>query len=66
MVIITYQGKIYWHLENNAVINKVIDDILLNKTRKGTVAKEAPAFLDSDFDENNLYQVYKMSLENTK
>ena len=32
------------------------------ETQKVSAAREAPEFLDSDYDENNLYQVEKMSL----
>ena len=54
------------HQENNAIINNVVDEILLNETQKVGAAMEAPEFLDSDYDENNLYQVEMMSLEETK
>ena len=36
------------------------------KTQKLNAAKEAPEFLDSDKDENDLYQVEIMILEETK
>ena len=35
-------------------------------TQKVIAAREAPYFLESDCNENNLYQVEKMSLEDTK
>ena len=44
----------------------MVDEILLKKTQKLSAAREATGFLDSDCDENNLYQVEKMSLEGTK
>ena len=37
-----------------------MDDIIINETQKVSAAREAPEFLDPDFDENNVYQVYKM------
>ena len=43
-----------------------MDEILLNETQKVSAAREAPEFLDSDCDGNNLYQVLKISLEETK
>ena len=52
--------------ENNTIVNNVVDEILLNETKKVSAAREAPGFLDSDCDENELYQVEKMSLEETK
>ena len=41
----------------------MVDEILLNETQKLSAAREVPEFLDSDCDENDLYQVDKMSLE---
>ena len=66
MVIITYQGGNLTGSWKNAIINNVVDDILLNETQKVSSAREAPEFLDFDFDENNVYQVGKISLEETK
>ena len=43
-----------------------MDEILLNETQKVSADREAPQFLDSDHDENDLYQVESMSLEDTK
>ena len=40
----------------------MVDDILLNKTLNVSAAREAPDVLDSDCDENDLYQVERMSL----
>ena len=37
-------------MENNAIINNVVDETLLNETQKVSAAREAPGFLDSDFD----------------
>ena len=54
------------HMSNNAIINNVVDEILLNETQKVSAAREAPEFFDSDCDEKNLYQVEKISLEETK
>ena len=43
-----------------------MDEILLHETQKVNSVKEAPEFLESDYDENELYQVENMSLEETK
>ena len=50
-------------MENNSIFNNVVDEILLNETQKVSVAREAPELLDSDCDENDIYQVEKISLE---
>ena len=42
-----------------------MDEILLPQKLSAT-NHEAPEFLDSDYDANDLYQVDKMSLEETK
>ena len=51
--------------ENNAIINNTVDEILLTQKVSAT-NHESPEFLDSYYDANNLYQVEKMSLEETK
>ena len=44
-----------------------MDGILLNETQKVSATNhEAPEFLNSNYDANDLYQVDKMSLEETK
>ena len=59
--------KISRHQENNAVINNTVDKILLNETKKVSAANhEAPEFLDSDYDENDMYQVEKWVLKRLK
>ena len=54
------------HQKINAIFNNAVDEILINETQKLSAEREAQEFLDSDYDDNNLYQVYKMSLEETK
>ena len=59
--------KINRQQENNAIVDNAVDEILLNETQKASAKNhEAPEFLDSDYDANDLYQVDKMSLEETK
>ena len=42
-------------------------EILLNETQKVSAKNhEAQEFMDSDYDANNLYQVEKISFEDTK
>ena len=64
--IIPYQIKINSQQENNAIINNVVDEILLNQTKKVSSAREAQEFLDSDYDDDYLYQIENMSLKETK
>ena len=61
--IIPYQEKINNQQESKAIVDNVVDEILLNETQKAISAREAPAFLNSDYDENDLYQVKRTSLE---
>ena len=43
--------------KHNSIVNNVVDEILLHETQKVSAAREAPEFLDSDYDENDIYQV---------
>ena len=63
-----YQGrKINRQQENNAIINDAVDEILLNETKKLSAANhEAPEFLENDDNDNDLYQVENMSLDEKK
>ena len=56
--IILYQGTIFNRQQgNNDIINNVVDEILLNETKKVSAAREVRNFLEPDYDYNNLYQV---------
>ena len=58
--IILYQRTIFNRQQgNNDIINNVVDEILLNETKKVSAAREAPECLESDCDKNHLYQVEK-------
>ena len=53
--------------ENHAIINYVMDEILFNEPQKVSyVNHEAPEFLDNYKNENDLYQVKNMILDETK
>ena len=53
--------------ENRIIINNAVDEILFNETKKvSAVNHEAPDFLEMDYDENDLYQMENMSLDETK
>ena len=44
----------------------MVDEILLHETQKVSDAREVPSFLDPDYDENDIYQVERIGLEETK
>ena len=43
-----------------------MDEILLHKNLKVSAEREAPNFFDSNFDENELYQIGNMIPEDTQ
>ena len=55
--------KINKQQENNSIVNKVVDEILLHETQKISSAREAHEFWDSDYDDNKIYQVERTSIE---
>ena len=44
----------------------MVDEILLNEGQKVSAKREAPEFLESYYDKNDLYKVGSMSLKETK
>ena len=58
--------KINRQLKNNDIINNAVGEILLNETQRVSAEREAPEFLDSDCNDNYLYQADKINLEETK
>ena len=48
--------------ENNAIVKNTVDEILLTQ-KVSAINHEAPEFLGSDYDANDLYEVDKMSIE---
>ena len=58
--------KINRHKHNNAIVNSRLSEILLYKIQKVSAEKESHENFESDFDKNELYQIYKMSLDDTK
>ena len=41
-------------MRNNAIVNNAVNEILLTENQKVSAAREAPEFLDSDYNENDL------------
>ena len=40
---------------NNAIVNNVVDEILINEAQEVSAASEEPGVLYSDYDENDIY-----------
>ena len=57
--------RIKRHQENKSIVNNAVDEILLTQKVSAT-NHEALEFLDSDYDAKDLYEVEKMSLEETE
>ena len=53
-------------MEKKFIVNNAVDEILLTENQKVSSVREAPDYLDSGYDDNNVYQVDKISLEETK
>ena len=51
---------------NNVIVNSVMDEILMHKNQKVSASKEVPENIDSDFDENGIYHIESMSLDDIK
>ena len=43
-----------------------MNEILLNETQKVNASRKGPEFLDSDYDDDYIYQIESMSIEETK
>ena len=56
------RGEIKRQQENSSIINNAVDEIILSQ-KVSAKNHEAPEFLNSDYDTNDLYEVDKMSLE---
>ena len=52
--------------ENSSMVNIAADEILLHKNQKVSAKKEGHENVESNFDENKLYQIDNMSLDDTK
>ena len=52
--------------DNNTIVNNAVNEIVLQETQKVSAQKGAYENIESDFDNNKLYQINNMSLEETK
>ena len=52
--------------ENDYIVKIAVDEILVNENEKGIATKEAHENVESYFDDNKLYQIDNMSLEDIK
>ena len=52
--------------ENNAIVKQWVDEILLEEDNKVSAEEEAQENIESDFNENDLYHIDNMSLDDKK
>ena len=53
--------------ENHTIINNVVDELRMIESKKASaVNNETQDVFESDYDENGLYQVENMSIDETK
>ena len=66
----TTRKKFNIHQNKNSIVKHTVDEILLNKNNKVSAEDKAHDNIEYNLDENDLYQIYSMSLnekkENTK
>ena len=62
-LLITAVIIIYQEINLTAVVENVENEILLHETQELSASKETAEFLESDYDENELYQVENISIE---
>ena len=60
------RNKFNRHQDNNAIVKQSVDGILHQENNKVSAEEEVHKNTKSDFDENNLYQVDNMSLDDKK
>ena len=53
------RNKFKGQQENNAIVNIAVDESLLHETKKVSDMREATGIVESEYDENGLYQVEK-------
>ena len=51
---------------NNAIVNSAVDEIILQENNKLSDGTEAQDIIESEFDDNDLYWIDNMSLEEKK
>ena len=51
---------------NNGIVNSSVEEILLHESQKLSADKVSHENIEPDFDESELYQIYNMSLDDTK
>ena len=54
------------HQENNAIFKHAVDDITLHENKILSLEYEAHENIDSEVNENYLYEIYDMSLDENK
>ena len=51
---------------NNSVVNSAVDDIIFQEYNKVSSGTESQEIIESEFDENDLYRIDNMSIEEKK
>ena len=60
------RNKFNIHQEKNAIVNHAVDKIIFQENNKIIAQYEAHENIESEIDENDLYQIDNMSLEKKK
>ena len=62
----TTRDKFNRQKENNAIVNNEVDEIILQENNKLIAEYEAHENTDSEIDENNIYEIDNMILDEKK
>ena len=60
------RNKFNRHQEKNSIVNSAVDEIFLQENKKVIARKGKNEKIKPDFDENKLYHIINMSLDDTK
>ena len=60
------RSKFNRNQENSYIVNSMFDEILLHENQKLSAAKKASENIESNLDENKLYQIDNMILDDIK
>ena len=52
--------------ENNTIVHQAVDEIILHENNKLSAEYESHENIHSEMDEDDLYEIYSMSLDKNK